>query len=291
RRQNVATLAYVTDSGGEWNWKTAPAHVQFFAGASNRATQLGYRLEHFWMGAPGLRQQRLSDVLYARGIAGVVFASQWSGADAAAHFEWPHFCAVKIDFLPRTPAIHNVTNDQRAIMQLAMRRVMAAGYKRIGCVMPQWWDELADSAWSAGFYAEQAKLSARDRLPILSYANTPTRRDPLSPLDMSVSATKFYTWLRRHRPEVLISYGPFVRKPLADLGVLIPRDFAYVDLYLETCDGATAGVRQNCDRVGEVAVDILTNQLQQHSYGLPRFATTTLVEGTWFDGRTLPARN
>lgn len=290
RRLSMTTLAYVTHSGGEWDWKNSPAHAQFFAGANTRATQLGYQLQHFWMGAPGLRQQRLSEVLYARGIAGIVFASQWAGDEASAQFDWSHFSAVKIDFLPREPALHNVTNDQRAIMQLAMRRVVAAGYRRIGCVMPQWWDDFSDLAWSAGFYAEQAKLPARERIPILAYPNTPLRPAPTSPLDMAVSVEKLDMWLRRHRPEVILSYAPFVRTPFAKLGVKIPRDLAYVDLYLETGDGRIAGIRQNCDRVGEVAIEILASQLQQHSYGLPRFPTTTLVEGTWFEGDTLPLR-
>jgi LacI family transcriptional regulator len=42
--------------------------------------------------------------------------------------------------------------------------------------------------------------------------------------------------------------------------------------------------------VGEVAVEILVGQLQQHSYGLPALPTITMVEGTWRDGDSLPQR-
>jgi LacI family transcriptional regulator len=96
-------------------------------------------------------------------------------------------------------------------------------------------------------------------------------------------------WLKQYRPEVLISHEPYVAPHLAALGVGVPRDLALVEMYLEP-NGRTAGVRHNCVRVGELAVEILAGQLQQYAWGLPPFPTTTLVEGTWFDGGSLPPR-
>jgi len=88
---------------------------------------------------------------------------------------------------------------------------------------------------------------------------------------------------------VLISREEFVQPQLTELGLAVPRDIAFVEIFLEP-DGRTAGVRQNCDRVGELAVEILGGQLQQYIRGIPVFPTTTLVEGTWFDGASLPPR-
>ena len=61
-------------------------------------------------------------------------------------------------------------------------------------------------------------------------------------------------------------------------------------VFLEEGDGAVAGVRQNHQTVGALAVEILAGQLQHNKYGLPEVPTTTFVEGTWFDGRTCPPR-
>ena len=72
------------------------------------------------------------------------------------------------------------------------------------------------------------------------------------------------------------------------MGRRAPRDIAFVDVFLEKTDGATAGVRQNHETVGAVAVEILAGQLQHNKFGVPEIPTTTFVEGTWFDGATCP---
>ncbi len=278
--KNRLTLAYVTDWQSRWGWKKRPAHAQFFAGATAKAQLLGYKLEHFWQAEPGLTHKRLSEMLHARGITGVIVASHHRHTNDALRLDWEKFSGVKIDFFPHQPALHSVSNDQRGIIQLAMRHVIAAGYRRIGVVMPTWWDQVVDLAWSAGFLAEQQQLAPKERIPILAYA------DPTS--EYLVPAASLEKWYRRHRPEVILSYAPFVRPRLEEAGLAVPEAVAYVDLLLERFDGTTAGIRHNCNCVGQLAVEILAGQLQLHSRGIPEFATTTLVGGTWFDGKTLP---
>lgn len=285
-------LAYLTNWSSQWGWKKALGHDQFHAGALGRARELGFELEHFWLGEPGLSHERMSTILHTRGIAGVIVASHTAENDVALRLDWPKFCAVKIDFFPVATELHNVTNDQRAIIQLAMQRVTTAGYRRIGLVVPSWWDNGVRLAWSAGFLAMQQMLPVADRVPILNF---PEKSD----LDRSKeelvvrpgSRATLGRWLAEHRPEVLISYLPFVKETLDDLGVSVPRDLAFVDVFLESeSDRRVAGIRQNCHRVGELAVETLVGQLQQHSYGLPALPTITMVEGTWRDGDSLPQR-
>lgn len=281
-RKNEPVLAYITNWNDAWSWKAAPAHADFYAGATAKASALGYQLEHFWLGEPGLSHQRMSDILYNRSITGLIIASHREGADASLKFDWSRFSAVRIDHLPHEPALHHVTNNQRAIVQLAMRRVMTAGYQRIGLVLRADWDTTTDLAWSAGFLAEQQKIPGSRRIPPLFF---PNRLGAVSP-DQDL----FETWFRLHRPEVLIGYGPSLLPRLAAMGLAVPRDVAFVDVLLGEPDGRIAGVRQNCQRVGELAVQILVGQLHQNIYGLPPFATATLVDGTWIDGKSLPLR-
>jgi LacI family transcriptional regulator len=288
--KNCSTLAYVTNAGGPWDWKKAPAHGDFFEGASARATQLGYNLDHFWLREPGLSHQRLSDILISRGITGVILASQWEPDCESVNFDWTQLSGVKIDFAPHGTRLHTVSNDQRAIIQLAMQRVTSAGYTRIGLVMPSWWDDCVDLAWSAGFLAEQSRLPAADHIPILFVGDSNQNPAHPDPSPTPVPAPLFEQWLHEHRPEVLISYAPFVAPRLAAAGLRVPDDIAFVDLFLLGPDGRTAGVKHNCARVGEMAVEILDGQLQQNTFGLPEFQTATLIEGMWFDGESLPMR-
>jgi LacI family transcriptional regulator len=68
----------------------------------------------------------------------------------------------------------------------------------------------------------------------------------------------------------------------------VPEDIALVDLFLDRTDGPLAGVRQNHETVGALAVEILAGQLQHNKYGVPEIPTTTYVEGTWYDGASCP---
>lgn len=285
-------LAYLTHWSTRWGWRNALGHAEFYEGAAARAKQFGYDLEHFWLGEPGMTHARMSGILRTRGINGVIVASHVEECDVAIDFDWNRFCAVKIDFFPFGTALHNVTNDQRSIMQLALERALAAGYRRIGAVIPSWWDRGVRSAWSAGFLAGQQSLPASDRIPLLDYPSKHASPDsPDRPPRRQLDHFPFARWLDEHQPEVLISYLPFVKGALDNLRISVPRDLAYVDVFLEPdTDPGIAGIRQNCTRVGEVTAELLAGQLQQNSFGLPAIPTTTLVDGTWRDGASLPVR-
>jgi LacI family transcriptional regulator len=289
-RRNTPTLAYVTNWNTCWGWKNATGHSEFHAGADAMANKLGYKLEHFWMREPGLTQGRLSRMLYSRGINGLIIASHGREMGDALQFDWPSFSAVKIDYFPHQPVLHNVTNNQCDIVRLAMQKVMAIGYKRIGFVMHRGWDHAVDHLWTAGFLCEQQHQATRDRvaahifpepLPVERWFN-----ENNSPVVADLPS--FSKWYAKYKPEVLISKGSFVLPLLAKMGLRVPRDLAFVDVFLDQADGVTAGVRQNHATVGATAVEILAGQLQHNKFGIPEIPTTTFVEGTWFDGQSCP---
>lgn len=289
-RRNPPTLAYVTNWATRWGWKKTTAHPDFFAGAESKAKELGFNLDHFWMREPGLTQGRLSRILHARGIHGVIVASHGREMGDELQLEWDHFSAVKIDYFPHHPALHNVTNNQCDIARLAMQKVMAAGYRRIGFVMHRGWDHAVDHLWMAGFLCEQENLAAKERIPayIFPDAQPVDRWLNENNAPVVVETAPFKKWLDRYQPEVVISKGSFVLPAFKELGLRIPADLAFVDVFLDDLAGGTAGVRQNHATVGALAVEILAGQLQQNKRGIPAIPTTTYVEGTWFDGASCP---
>jgi LacI family transcriptional regulator len=232
----------------------------------------------------------MSDILFNRGIDGIILASHLRSDSESLDFDWTKFSAVKIDCFPRLLALHSITNDQRKIIQRTLRRVVEAGYRRVGFVIPPQWDELADFAWSAGFLAEQNRLPGTDHVPI--YYLPEQAELELAPTEgeLPAAVASFEQWFRQHRPEVIISHAPYVSPLLKRLGLNIPDDVAYADIFVEQADGKIAGVFENSERVGEIAVEVLAGQLLQNIRGVPDVATATLVEGTWVDGATLPRR-
>lgn len=291
-RRNPPTLAYVTNWNTRFGWQKTTAHPQFYAGAQAKAIELGFKLEHFWMSEPGLTQARLNRILETRGINGLIIASHMRELDIALHFDWPHFSAVKIDYFPHEPGLHNVTNNQCSIVRLAMRHVIALGYRRIGFVMHRGWDHSVDHLWTAGYLCEQATLNPEERMPMLLFPDAEPVEAWMNESKSHVVAptSAFQRWYKKYKPEVVISKASFVQPCLAELGLKVPQDVSLVDVFLEDATGKMAGVRQNHDQVGALAVEILAGQLHHNKYGVPEIPTTTFVEGTWFDGSTCPPR-
>jgi LacI family transcriptional regulator len=291
-RRNIPTLAYVTNWNTRLGWKKATAHPEFHAGAEAMANQLGYRLEHFWLQEPGLTPGRLGRMLHARGINGIILASHGRERGDAVEFEWQNFSAVKIDYYPHRPVLHNVTNNQCDIIRVAMQKVKAAGYRRLGFVMHRGWDHAVDHLWTAGYLCEQQHLGARERIPahIFPAAQPVERWFNESDTPVEADLESFSRWFDRHRPEVIISKGSFVLPLLERMRLKVPQDVAFADVFLEELSGATAGVRQKHRTVGATAVELLAAQLQHNRVGLPGIPTTTFVEGTWFDGRSCPPK-
>jgi len=286
------TIAYVTNWTTRWGWKEVTAHPDFYNGALRASEALGHKLEHFWLREPELSHGRLSHILETRGISGLIIASHTREIDESLQFDWANFSAIKIDFFPHHPELHNVTNNQCNITRMAVRRAMEAGYHRIGFVMHRGWDHSADHMWTAGYLVEQQQIPAEDRIPMCIFPEP----EPVaawfneSKGEVVISETSFAAWYREWKPEVIIGKFSFVAPVLERMGLSIPRDVAFVDLFLDDFSGRFAGVHQNNEEVGSLAVEFLAGQISQNKRGIPRIPTTTYVEGTWVEGASMPDR-
>lgn len=287
-KPTTASVAYVTSWMSRHGWRQAAAHGDFFAGAQTRAEQLGYALEHFWLGDYLNSPRRLPQVLASRGIRGIVFASHMSPRLSIRPDDWHEFSVVKIDPRPVSLPCDYVTNDQRWILQTGSRRLLEAGYRRIGFVLARGWDDSADLTWSAGFLPLQQRLPAADRVPMLLYAEE--EGDMADEAARRVPIELFGQWLARHRPDALLGFSAHVLPSLRALGLEAGRDIGFADILQTDRTGAIAGMRQNCRRVGAVAVDVLAHRLAYNETGFPETPVATLVQGTWIDGATVPRR-
>lgn len=289
KRANPSVLAYVTNWTTRWGWRETTAHPDFYQGAKMAAEELGYQLEHFWIREPGLTHGRLNGILNARGINGVIVSSHVRECDESLALDWDQLSAVKIDYLPHQPALHNVTNNQFAVVRLAVRQALAHGYRRIGFVMHRGWDHSVDQMWTAGYLSGQSEAPHEDRIPAFLFPDL----EPVSEWinergNVAPDPQPFASWFRKYRPEVIISKASFVLPLLEKMNLRTPKDIKFVDLFLNDRSGETAGVWQNHQTVGALAIQILAGQLTQNKCGIPQIPTTTYVDGTWVPGKTMP---
>ena len=146
----AGVLAYLTDSSIRSKWRSVEVYTRFFNGATNRAESLGYRLEEFWLRERDLTARRLSEILYARGIRGVVVGPLTS-AHAHLNLAWEKFSASTVGYSLLQPNLSRASNDQYDSMLLALRELRKLGYERMGLMIRQDDDARVHYHWSAAF--------------------------------------------------------------------------------------------------------------------------------------------
>src|SRR5688572_28494561 len=69
-----AVIAYLTSHPADDPWRTRSFYVRMFAGASERAAEIGCRVEEINLRAPGITPSRGRAILCARGIHAAIVA-------------------------------------------------------------------------------------------------------------------------------------------------------------------------------------------------------------------------
>jgi hypothetical protein len=140
--------------------------------------------------------------------------------------------------------------------------------------MYQGLDEMTNRGWTAGYLAATANFPKNEQIPRCMFVK---RYESI-----------FWRWFERNSPEVVLGYRDVLGWMLKK--VRVPEDVGFVDLYVTQPDGRTAGIIQNSELSGSIAVDVLANLIQNNEVGLPRWPLITHVDGLWVDGATLPRR-
>jgi LacI family transcriptional regulator len=276
RQSHPAVLAYVT------SWPVAldksPHHRFYWHGAQRRATELGFRLEQFSLAEPGMTDVRLGNILLARGIHGVVLSS-FSEGSAEVRFDWPQFCAVRIELQPVWPPLNTTAVDHVRAIQEAVRQVLRLGYRRPGFILGHNWSELVEDHWKMGFLWAQQALPRADRLPIFLFK---------SDWKDVPRQFRFKEWFAGNSPDVLI--GPFkqIELRLGDIGLGVPGDIAVVDPFLETAHPFYSGILHDFEEVGARAIENLVMAVTQNRRGIPPIVDRSYVDGSWRGGPSCP---
>jgi DNA-binding LacI/PurR family transcriptional regulator len=127
---------------------------------------------------------------------------------------------------------------------------------------------------------KQAELGSNLQLSIFEYL---PGQDPISAL------APFSAWLKKKRPEALLTDVSQTREVLATLGYRVPEDIGLAATSI--LDGnALAGIDQNSEEIGKAAMETLISLMNHNDQGIPRVYREILITGTWTDGTTLPQR-
>lgn len=272
------TLAFVTAFPTADGWRRHPAPIfrQMCAGATARATERNYNLEHFWLYRDGMSNRRFSDMLEARGIQGILLAPV---PDTRTHIElnWESFSVVVLGLTPTTNQFHRVTTDYYQSMFLAIEECARRGYRRPGLAARIETIRRLEFRWEAAYFMAQEWLGL------------PPFPRPLFVEEWSKEAVE--SWLDREKPDVVI--GPVhgrLEEIIRDSGKKVPDDIGLVGLMVPKPKDRLSGILQDGEIIGAVAVDQLIGLIERNDTGVPTHPVTHTMLGHWNPGGTLKTR-
>lgn len=273
-RRTFANLAVLIDERWLPEGQTPVWMQSFLHGVHQMAERLGYHAEVLYYPrdlVPGVNADR---ILHARGIRGVALFPL-PGEQKDLTFDWDHYALVVIGH-PQLPAMaHRVGSDPFAAMNLVCEKLRLHGYQRVG---------LAHS------HHQEAELRYEFLGALIKENHLHGRRFRAVPPHLPETLTRqgFVSWVRKHRPECVITVEEIVLHWLKDEGWRVPDDIgvAFLNTHIVQTPGVSGTLLHN-DATGENAVELLHNQLLRGETGFPDTVREMLVYPHWQEGQTL----
>jgi len=274
-----ATLALINAHESRDAFSNHPTIPAYVTGCRQRAKQLGYQLDDFWLHEPDLPAARWLSIFRARNIRGVVIVGLMRRNRLPARLAplWDEFPALVTGVRTREPALSFACSDHHALALLAFEKAVALGYRRPALVLDGVIDDLVDGRFSAGFLIGQSRLIPAEQLtrPFFEVAAARTDR------------AVFSKWFEENQPDVIFTLYHEVERWVRDLGLRVPEDVGLIQYEWRSDHAAWAGMDQRNDLVGAAAVDMLISMVHHNERGVPEHPRATLIGSHWVDGKTV----
>ncbi|MDR1280090.1 MAG: LacI family transcriptional regulator [Opitutaceae bacterium] len=266
------TIAFLTSHTGTHVFVEGETYLgAIFAGASHRAATLGYKLERFSLVDPHMNGARMGRMLRTRGILGVILAPL-PDPIPVVDFDWTPFACATVGYSYKEVLLHRSVNDQFSSMRLAMSRLHALGYQRVGLAIRHEDDSRTEGKWTGAFWSFHSSLPEARRVPIFLWHEW--------------QPTGFDTWVNTHRPDAVITLHADVREWLHKLDRHPPRNIGLVSLNIQGDQATFSGIDQNNAILGGTAVELVVEQIHHNEHGVPARAKTVMMMGDWVAGAT-----
>ena len=239
-------------------------------GAIDRARELGFKTEDFWLHERNMRIERMVQILETRGIRGIVVLPVESLRDV---FMLPQeeFMGVATCSVAAKLGFNQVHPHFYQAMHLGISSLSAKGFKRIGFCVTEAEDEQSNHLYNCYLIWHQQGIPVEDQIP-------PLLKESITPKDL-------YDWVERHEPDVVFTTNSEHYKWLKNAGLRIPEDisFACLGSASEDLEGI-ARVEIGYSKIGAMAIDILKAKLAHERLGPTDNPAVTLIRGEWIDG-------
>lgn len=249
-----------------------------FPAAVERANAYGYGMERFWILEPGMSANRFNDILWARGIEGLIIPNisgqLFSKGQRTLPIAWEKFSVVEIGGSMLKPEVNRVRHDHFGAIIKAIHRLEQLNYRRIGLCMTREVDLRTHHRWSAAY------LLWRTLRPAVA---------DLSPLLVDAADSKrVVKWVRKNRLDAVLSPGDPFLTALRQGGIDVPGEIGFASLHIRGQEAnLMTGIDQELILLACAAVDMLITLIHQRQRGVPEHPGELLFNGVWQNGQTV----
>ncbi len=276
KSKDLLPIAWLNTESEEDSWRRFRHLTPYLAGATERSLELGYRIEEIWGRQPGMTMRRISNILWQRGIEGLIIPQH------ARHvpLKLDNMASVAIEGALLAPRLHRVMTDSNFNLMLAVKMLKRYGYRRIGICLTEQADRFSHHV--IGFTAHY-------------FHSTAPRAEKVAPLfhryDLKEDAkeAEVAKWLDRQRPDVIIGHDNRLVQWVKNAGYRVPGQIGVIHLALDDDALNWAGVHSKRKEIGRAAAEKVISLIQNRQFGIPEIPSSTMIRGSWHPGRTLIA--
>jgi LacI family transcriptional regulator len=238
--------------------------TQILSGAQKRAEDLGFRVMKASLGEMGCGLPRLLDILYNRGVTGIVLLPPMRPLVLSGELGWSNFAVVSTTYAITPHFVHRVVPHEFLNMCLLLKRLEKAGFNRIGALFERDFDERNLHQFSAA-------------MSLLGRADWVLRVESRN----SLNAAEITKWIDTRRPEfiatpfaeylqpLLVRIPAEIRPKIYSLGVPVLPDVPHLD--------------QRTYDIGVNAINQLVSMIHHSEFGLSDSPATTMLRGYFRD--------
>lgn len=248
---------------------------QLYESARDKAAELGYSLNVIWLTEKGMSKRRISQILEARNVQGVLMAPIPHNLNfqPGDRMDASKVSGVNIGYSVTNPRYSRITVNHYQAINLAMDKLWEMGYRRIGLTMDEVSSARVRDLWLAGF---------------ASWQYTHFHRMRVSPLIIQKDwKAEIKEWMDDFKPDVVMTQAALTQSSLVELGYDIPGDVGVAYLNANFQRGKVGGIVQDNRTEGQLAIEYLISQILSRRTGPPDNNVTIMVKGVWRPGNTL----
>ncbi len=266
--RSLGTIAFVSDLPNLAAFTRSERHEAIFSAAREEAKRLNYALELFLVGPAQLSPARLSQVLQARGITGILLGALSPGT-RSLNIEWKEFCVVGIESMQVEPQVDNISTDYYQAARLSIRQLRESGGRNVGFVIAEDLGSEIEGLLRAGYLVEsRAKNSAR----IAPFCRTGEGEGKIGHLTQ---------WIRTERLDALVGCGVNISSLVESIDPAVAQRVAWVSIDICSAQSGCRSVPALHRDLGRRAIELLIMRLQINLRGLPANPATTLLPVYW----------